>query len=55
MLDETSATEEELNKISLTKYSLWCMVSTLSFNIIYENAAECLALWAGMNAAISKT
>jgi hypothetical protein len=22
---------------------------------VYENAAECPALWAGMNAAISKT
>jgi hypothetical protein len=36
MLDETPTIEEELKKISLTQYSLWCMLSTLRFNIIHS-------------------
>lgn len=40
MLDGTSTLEEELKKISLTKYSLCRMVSALEFNTIHSIPRE---------------
>jgi hypothetical protein len=37
-------------RLKILPYCLWKL-----FTLFYENAAECPALWAGMNAAISKT